>query len=82
MPYLALDTTADLTATDRRDCTNAFTELYTDIVETESDHVAINVRDHPTDAMALGRAVDGPIAASDWLSLTGSTRDGESPART
>ena len=62
MPYLALDTTADLTAADRRDCTNAFTELYTDIVETESDHVAVAVREQPADAMALGRAVDGSIA--------------------
>ena len=62
MPYLALDTTADLTPAERRDCTNAFTELYTDIMETASDHVAVAVRDHPTEAMALGRAVDGPIA--------------------
>mgnify|MGYP006283592827 FL=1 len=62
MPYLAVDTTADLTAADRQDCTNALTELYTDIMETASDHVAIAVRDLPAEAMALGRAVDGPIA--------------------
>ena len=62
MPYLALDTTADLTAADRRDCTNAATALYTDIMETVSDHVAGAVREQPTAAMALGRAVDGPIA--------------------
>lgn len=62
MPLLAVDTTAELTAADRRDCTNGVTELYTEIMETDSDHVAVAIREHSPEAMALGRAVDGPLA--------------------
>ena len=68
MPYLALDTTTDLTAADRRDSTNAFTELYTDIVETESDHVAIAVLSAD---IRRGRPFDQcrrfGLAVADWL---------------
>jgi len=62
MPYLAVDTTAELTAGERRNCTTALTDQYTDIMETESGHVAVAVREHSPEAMTLGRAVDGPIA--------------------
>src|SRR6056297_1323390 len=62
MPYLAVDTTAELAAGERHNCTNALTDQYTDIMETESGHVAVAVREHSSEAMALGRAVEGPIA--------------------
>ena len=62
MPYLALDATHTPTESQQRDCTSALTDLYTEIMETESAHVAVAIRTHPSEAMALGRAVDGPIA--------------------
>ncbi len=62
MPYLALDTTYTPTASHQQDCTTALTDLYTEIMETDSDHVAVAIRAHPDDAMGLGRAVTGPIA--------------------
>ncbi|MFW6320354.1 MAG: tautomerase [Halohasta sp.] len=62
MPYLALDTTAEPTAADRRAFTSAMTDAYTEIMETTAGHVAVAVRTLPDSALSLGRAVDGPIA--------------------
>lgn len=65
MPYLALDTTCELTTDDRRACTAAITDLYADEMATTRSHVAVAIREHPSAAMALGRAVEGPIAVLD-----------------
>lgn len=65
MPYLALDTTYDASPADRRACTDALTDIYTDEMATTAGHVAVAIREHPADAMSLGRAVDGPIAVLD-----------------
>lgn len=65
MPVLELDTTADLTDGKRRETTGALTDLYTAEMATTAGHVAVTVREHPTAAMSLGRAVDGPIAVLD-----------------
>jgi hypothetical protein len=65
MPYLALDTTCDLTTEERRVCTTAITDRYTDEMATTAGHVAVTVREHPPAAMSLGRAEDGPIAVLD-----------------
>ena len=65
MPYLALDTTYAPTDAERRACTAAITERYVEEMATTAGHVAVAVRDHPPAAMALGRAVDGPIAVLD-----------------
>jgi len=62
MPYLSLDTTDTPTESQHRDCTSALTDQYTEIMETDPDHVAVTIRTHPSEAMTLGRAVDGPIA--------------------
>jgi len=62
MPYLSLDTTDTPTENQQRDCTSALTDQYTEIMETDPDHVAVAIRTHPSEAMTLGRAVDGPIA--------------------
>ncbi|WP_224449950.1 tautomerase [Haloprofundus salilacus] len=62
MPYLALDTTYEPTADERRACTESLTRLYTEEMATTTGHVAVAVRKHPPAAMSLGRAVDGPIA--------------------
>ena len=65
MPYLAVDTTYDADPTDRRACTTALTDRYTEEMATTAGHVAVTVREHPPEAMALGRAVDGPITVLD-----------------
>ncbi len=65
MPYLALDTTYPPTDAERRACTAAITDRYVEEMATTADHVAVAVRDRPSAAMALGRAVDGPIAVLD-----------------
>lgn len=65
MPYLALDTTCELATDDRRACTAALTDLYTDEMATTAGHVAVAVREYPPAAMSLGRAVEGPIAILD-----------------
>ncbi|SFG92640.1 hypothetical protein SAMN04488063_3335 [Halopelagius inordinatus] len=65
MPVLELDTTATLTDEKRRETTAAVTDLYTAEMATTEGHVAVTVREHPTAAMSLGRAVDGPIAVLD-----------------
>lgn len=65
MPYLALDTTCDLSDSDRRAFTRAITDLYVEEMATSQGHVAVAVREHPPAAMSLGRAVDGPIAVLD-----------------
>jgi hypothetical protein len=65
MPYLTLDTTCELTPDQRRACTAALTERYAAEMATGTDHVAVAVREHPPEAMSLGRAVDGPIAVLD-----------------
>jgi phenylpyruvate tautomerase PptA (4-oxalocrotonate tautomerase family) len=65
MPYLALDTTRELATDDRRACTAALTDLYAHEMATARSHVAVAVREHPSGAMALGRAEHGPIAVLD-----------------
>ncbi|MFC6825176.1 tautomerase family protein [Halopelagius fulvigenes] len=65
MPYLALDTTADLTAEERREATETLTDIYTEEMATTAGHVAVAVREHPSTAMSIGRAVEGPIAVLD-----------------
>ena len=65
MPYLALDTTCELTSDDRRACTAALADLYADEMATTRSHVAVTIREQPPAAMSLGRAVEGPIAVLD-----------------
>ena len=65
MPYLAVDTTYDPDPADRRACTAALTDRYTAEMATTAGHVAVAVREHPPDAIARGRAVDGPITVQD-----------------
>lgn len=65
MPYLTVDTTHDLTPSNRRACTAALTDHYTEEMATTAGHVAVTVREHPPDAMSLGRAVDGPLVVVD-----------------
>ena len=65
MPYLALDTTYAPTDDERLACTAAITDRYVEEMATTAGHVAVVVRDHSPAAMALGRAVDGPIAVLD-----------------
>ena len=65
MPYLALDTTAEPSADDRRACTAALTDRYVEEMATTPGHVAVAIREHPPSAMSLGRAEEGPIAVLD-----------------
>ncbi len=65
MPLLSLDTTYDPTPAERRDCTGTLTDAYTEEMQTTAGHVAVVARSHPPDAMAIGRAVDGPLAFLD-----------------
>lgn len=65
MPYLALDTTYDPTDEERRAFTGGVTDQYTEEMATSAGHVAVTIRDHPSAAMSIGRAVDGPIAVLD-----------------
>lgn len=76
MPYLALDTTATPDDAARRAFTDAVTARYTEEMATTAGHVAVAVREHPPAAMALGRAVDGPIAV-----LNADVRRGRSAER-
>ncbi|SEH65867.1 hypothetical protein SAMN05192561_1235 [Halopenitus malekzadehii] len=65
MPHLALDTTADPTAADRRAFTEAVTDIYGAEMRTSTGHIAVTIREHPPSAMSLGRAVEGPLAVLD-----------------
>lgn len=65
MPYLALDTTCELTTDDRRAATAALTDLYTDELAATASHVAVVIREHPSAAMSLGHGVEGPIGVFD-----------------
>lgn len=65
MPLLSLDTTYDPTPAERRDCTATLTDFYTEEMQTAAGHVAVILRSHPPDSMAIGRAVDGPLAFLD-----------------
>ncbi|SEO68327.1 hypothetical protein SAMN04487948_104160 [Halogranum amylolyticum] len=61
MPQLQFDTTLDLTADEKRTLTAAVTDLYAEEMATTTGHVAVVVREHSSENLSLGRAVDGPL---------------------
>lgn len=61
MPVLAFDTTLTLSESQQTAITDRVTSLYTEQMATTAGHVAVMLRQQPQHAIALGRAVDGPI---------------------
>lgn len=60
MPHLQIDVNKALSDTHKRRLTAAVTELFSEVMETGTDHVAVSIRLHGTYALALGR-VQEPI---------------------
>lgn len=65
MPYLQFDTTASPTAAEKRAFADAVTELYADLMETETGHVGVTIRPRAAAEMSLGRADGGAILFLD-----------------
>jgi phenylpyruvate tautomerase PptA (4-oxalocrotonate tautomerase family) len=73
VPFLQFDTTATPTPDEKRAVTDTVTELYAEEMATTTDHVAVAIREHPVENLALGRAVDGPLCV-----LSADIREGRS----
>lgn len=65
MPYLQFDTTASPTAAEKQAFADAVTELYADLMETETGHVGITIRPRAAAEMSLGRADGGSLLFLD-----------------
>ncbi|SFK83022.1 hypothetical protein SAMN04487950_1316 [Halogranum rubrum] len=73
MPLLQFDTTLTLPDDEKRQFTDAVTDLYAEEMATTTGHVAVVVREHESSNLSLGRAVDGPL-----LFLNADVREGRS----
>ena len=73
MPLLQFDTTLDLTDGEKQSFTADVTDLYAEEMATTTGHVAVVVREHASENLSLGRAVDGPL-----LFLNADVREGRS----
>lgn len=65
MPFLTVDTTVELPAEDGRAFSSAVRELYGDVMQTGTDHVAIAIRARRPSELSIGREVDGPVLVLD-----------------
>jgi phenylpyruvate tautomerase PptA (4-oxalocrotonate tautomerase family) len=65
MPCLQFDTTASPTAEEKRAFADAVTELYAEVMETETGHVGVTIRPRDHAEMSLGRADDGALLFLD-----------------
>ncbi|WP_137285250.1 tautomerase [Halorussus salinisoli] len=71
MPLLQFDVTYDASADEKDAFADEVTRLYTDIMETTAEHVAVTLRDRSDADLHLGRAESGPI-----LLLNADVREG------
>lgn len=74
MPFLQFDTTVEMTGDDERAFARTVRELYGEIMQTGTDHVAIVVRSHQPNALSIGRAT----GADRLLVLDADIREGRS----
>lgn len=65
MPLLQFATTLSLSPAERESFVSVVTDRYTDEMETTAGHVAVTIAEHEPSAMAIGRAVDGPLLFLD-----------------
>ena len=65
MPLLQFSTTLSLAAAERESFVAFVTDRYTEEMETTAGHVAVTISEHEPSAMAIGRAVDGPLLFLD-----------------
>lgn len=76
MPYLQFDTSAAMTDGEKRAFAAEVTELYAEIMETTTDHVAVTLRERTDADVHLGREEPGPL-----LLLDAHVRRGRPPER-
>lgn len=74
MPHLQFETTASPSAADRRAFSDEITELYADVMETGTGHVAVTIRSLEDAAFSLGRLDPG----DDAVMLNADIRQGRS----
>jgi len=65
MPLLQFSTTLSLSPAERESFAAFVTDRYVEEMETTAGHVAVTVSELGPSAMALGRAVDGPLLFLD-----------------
>ncbi|WP_123623895.1 tautomerase [Halorubrum sp. CSM-61] len=65
MPLLQFSTTLSLSPTERESFAAFVTDRYVEEMETTAGHVAVTISELDPSAMALGRAVDGPLLFLD-----------------
>ena len=65
MPLLQFSTTLSLSPAEREAFVAFVTDRYTEEMETTAGHVAVTIGELEPSAMAIGRAVDGPLLFLD-----------------
>jgi hypothetical protein len=65
MPLLQFPTTLSASPAERESFVSFVTDRYTEEMETTAGHVGVTIAEHEPSAMAIGRAVEGPLLFLD-----------------